>query len=127
MSAVAFRTEPAEAIVTAAVGSAAGLDELLGRVVELARCEAPFGVVVVVRDFALAPRQAGFAAIRRLPGGRAHLGTWCRGVVYVFESAEAEQAARQHLHEAPLLWGTRILVADATAEAVAWLHDELQR
>ncbi len=117
----------AETIVTASIGSAADLEELLGQAVEMACGERPFGVVTTVSGLDLRRHRSSFEVIRRMPGGRAHFGTWCRGVGYVFESAAEERAARQHLYEAPLLWGARIVVTHAGEDAAAWLRGELRR
>lgn len=118
---------PVEEIVTASIESPACLEDLLARVVEIAACDRPFGVVLVVRGIVLERHRASFTAIRRLPGGRATFGTWCRGVGYVFETAAAQAGARRHLDEARYLWGSRIFVTRAADEATARLRREFLR
>jgi hypothetical protein len=125
MKAVCSPLSPVDAIVTASIQSPACLDDLLARVVDIVACDRPFGVVLVVHGVVL--ERSSFAAIRRLPGGRARFGTWCRGVGYVFETSAAQAAARRHLFEARYLWGSRIFVTRATDDATVWLLGEFHR
>jgi hypothetical protein len=125
MSAVASRTQGGVTVVREAIGSPAALDDLIARAVGLAGEERPFALLMTVSGGVLEDRPAGFGAIRRARGGRAHFGTWCRGVAYVFEEAGAEEAAHWHLHAAPFSWGTRIFVARQRESAEAWLRSEL--
>ncbi len=127
MMAVCSSSSPMDAIVTASIQSPACLDDLLARVVDIAACDRPFGVMLVVRGVVLECHHSSFAAIRRLPGGRAKFGTWCRGVGYVFETSAAQAGARRHLFEARYLWGSRIFVTRATDDATAWLRGEFRR
>jgi hypothetical protein len=125
MSAVAPRTQVGVTVVREAIESPAALDELIARAVGLAGQERPFALLLIVRGSPLEDRPASFGAIRRAPGGRAHFGTWCRGVAYVFEDADDEEAAHWHLHAAPFMWGTRILVARDRESVEAALRSEL--
>ncbi len=125
MTAVAPLSHAAVTVVRESIASPAALDGLITRAVDLAGEERPFALLLTVRGGVLEDRPAGFGAIRRAPGGRAHFGTWCRGVAYVFEEADDEEAAHWHLHAAPFSWGTRIFVARQRENAEAWLRFEL--
>jgi hypothetical protein len=89
--------------------------------------EQPFGLVLDIDGIELDRYRTHFPRMCHLPGGRARFGSWCRGVVYVFESSLAEAGARVHLEHADRIWGARVHTARSDERAAAWLRTQFVR
>jgi hypothetical protein len=61
-----------------------------------------------------------------LRSNRAAIGTWCRGVAYVWLDPRARLHNARHLRRAPYLWATRVEEFGCVGEARAWLHAQLR-
>lgn len=117
----------AERVLWIRLASRSDLDRLAHEAQALAACERPFGMVLTVAGLRLDAHRGSFPSIRRMPGGRARFGTWCRGVAYVFGPGSAIDGARRHVREAPLIWGTLINVSHSTSVAASWMEAQFRR
>jgi hypothetical protein len=91
-------------------------------VARLIEREDPFGLVLTVDGIDLDRHRVAFPEVRKLRGGRARFGTWCRGVVYVFDTPASQAAARIHVDQAARIWGTKVCIAKSGTDATAWLE-----
>ena len=112
-------------IVAIALTSSASIGLLALVVRHLADRESPFGMMLTVRGVALDRHRNLWPEVRRLPGGRARFGTWCRGVAYIFGGPLCESEAQIHLDRAGRLWGTQVHISQNRDEAAAWLQAAL--
>lgn len=109
-------------VVHYTVDGVSSIESLVQALSPLVRQEAAFGVMLTITGIALDRHRDLWPEARRLPGGRAHFGTWCRGVAYVFSDPPCLREARIHLGMAPRIWGTRIHAGHDPDTAVAWLE-----
>ena len=114
-------------IVHLTVRCAADVEGLAPVLRSLACKEKPFGVILDVGDIALDRHRGAWPEVRRLPGGRARFGTWCRGVAYLFSSPACLSEAQIHLSQAQRNWGTRIHAGEDPDGAAQWLEVLLEQ
>lgn len=108
-----------------ALSSPPSFERLKDELTSLVELEYPFGLVLEVGDILLDRHREGFPQVRRLPGGRARFGTWCRGVAYLFGGSMFEAGARIHLEHARRIWGVDVRIAASGSDARAWLDGRL--
>jgi hypothetical protein len=101
--------------------------DALAQVLHSLTCrEAPFAVMLEISDIALDRHRNLWPEVRRLPGGRARFGTWCRGAAYVFATPLCLSQAQIHLSQAQRIWGTRIHAGHDPDGAAQWLKAALE-
>jgi len=117
----------AEEIAWISLGSPAAIARLAPEALSLIERERPFGLVLEIDGIDLDRHRNEFPHTRRLSGGRARFGAWCRGVAYVFGASTSAADACIHLEHAPRIWGTRVRIARNDDDAVAWLRGQFRR
>ena len=116
-----------ERIAWIRLASPAAFGSLAAQAVWLVERERPFGLVLEIDGIDLDRYRDAFPHTRRLPGGRARFGAWCRGVAYLFGASTSAAEACIHLEHAPRIWGTRVRIARNDDDAVAWLRGQFRR